>query len=59
MQKIHNRLLTAIDLAMVSDGGVFIFLFHSFKNEFPESKYMKEVENIYKDARKYVKELNE
>ncbi|MBR6621334.1 MAG: outer membrane protein assembly factor BamD [Bacteroides sp.] len=33
--------------------------YYSFKNEFPESKYMKEVENIYKDARKYVKELNE
>ena len=33
--------------------------YYAFKNEFPESKYMKEVENIYKDARKYVKELNE
>ena len=33
--------------------------YYSFKNEFPESKYMKEVENIYKDASKYVKELNE
>jgi len=33
--------------------------YYSFKNEFPESKYMKEVENIYKDASKYVKELND
>ena len=33
--------------------------YYSFKNEFPESKYTKEVENIYKDASKYVKELNE
>ena len=32
--------------------------YYAFKNEFPESKYMKEVENIYKDASKYVKELN-
>ena len=33
--------------------------YYTFKNEFPESKYLKEVENIYKDASKYVKELNE
>ena len=33
--------------------------YYAFKNEFPESKYMKEVEEIYKDASKYVKELNE
>ena len=33
--------------------------YYSFKNEFPESKYLKEVEDIYKDASKYVKELNE
>ena len=33
--------------------------YYAFKNEFPESKYMKEVENIYKDAKKYVKELIE
>ena len=33
--------------------------YYAFKNEFPESKYMKEVETIYKDASKYVKELNE
>ena len=33
--------------------------YYAFKNEFPESKYLKEVENIYKDASKYVKELNE
>ena len=33
--------------------------YYAFKNEFPESKYIKEVEDIYKDASKYVKELNE
>ena len=33
--------------------------YYAFKNEFPESKYMMEVESIYKDASKYVKELNE
>ena len=33
--------------------------YFAFKNEFPESKYMKEVEEVYKDASKYVKELNE
>ena len=33
--------------------------YYAFKNEFPESKYMEEVEKIYKDASKYVKELNE
>ena len=33
--------------------------YYAFKNEFPESKYIKEVENIYKDASKYVKELND
>ena len=33
--------------------------YYAFKNEFPESKYMKEVENIYKNASKYVKELND
>ena len=33
--------------------------YYAFKNEFPESKYMKEVESIYKDASKYVKELIE
>ena len=33
--------------------------YYAFKNEFPESKYMKEVEAIYNDASKYVKELNE
>lgn len=30
--------------------------YFAFKNEFPESKYLKEVENIYKDASKYVKD---
>ena len=33
--------------------------YYAFKNEFPESKYIKEVENIYKDAKKYVKKINE
>ena len=33
--------------------------YYAFKNEFPESKYTKEVESIYKDANKYVKEFNE
>ena len=33
--------------------------YYAFKNEFPESKYTKEVESIYKNASKYVKELNE
>ena len=33
--------------------------YYAFKNEFTESKYTKEVENIYKDAKKYVKEINE
>jgi outer membrane protein assembly factor BamD len=30
--------------------------YYAFKNEFPDSKYTKEVENVYKDCRKYVKE---
>ena len=29
--------------------------YYAFKNEFPESPYMKEVEGIYKEASKYVK----
>ena len=33
--------------------------YYAFKYELPESKYIKEVENIYKDAKKYVKEINE
>ena len=33
--------------------------YYSFKNEFPDSKYTKEVESIYKDANKYVREFNE
>ena len=33
--------------------------YYSFKNEFPDSQYTKEVESIYKDANKYVKEFNE
>ena len=33
--------------------------YYAFKNEFPESKYMKEVENIFKDASKYVKTTEE
>ena len=30
--------------------------YYAFKNEFPESKHMKEVEDIFKDASKYVKD---
>lgn len=30
--------------------------YYAFKNEFPDSKYMKEVENVYKDCSKYVKD---
>ena len=30
--------------------------YYAFKNEFPESTYLNEVENIYKDASKYVSE---
>ncbi len=30
--------------------------YYAFKNEFPESKYMKEVEGIFKDAHKFVGE---
>ena len=33
--------------------------YYAFKNEFPESKYIKEVESIFKNASKYVKELND
>ena len=33
--------------------------YYAFKNEFPESKYTKEVESIYKNASKYVIELND
>ena len=33
--------------------------YYAFKNEFPESKYIIEVENIYNYANKYVKEINE
>ena len=32
--------------------------YYSFKNEFPDSKYTKEVESIYKDANKYVKDFH-
>ena len=32
--------------------------YYAFKNEFPESKYMKEVEDIFKDAHKFVEEEN-
>ena len=47
LEKEENRMRETIDE------------YYAFKNEFPESKYMKEVEDIYKDASKYVKELNE
>ena len=43
-EKIEERMRETIDE------------YYAFKNEFPESKYMKEVEKIYKDASKYVKE---
>lgn len=33
--------------------------YYFFKNEFFDSKYIKEVESIYKDVNKYVKEFNE
>ncbi len=33
--------------------------YYAFKNEYPDSKYLKEANNIFKDARKYVKETNE
>lgn len=32
--------------------------YYAFKNEFPESKYNKEVENIFKEAHKYVDDEN-
>lgn len=32
--------------------------YYAFKNEFPDSKYMKEVEGIFKDASKYVNDEN-
>lgn len=47
LEKMEERMRDAIDE------------YYSFKNEFPESKYMKEVENIFKNARKYVKDINE
>ena len=43
-EKIEERMRETIDE------------YYAFKNEFPESKYMKEVEKIYKEASKYVKE---
>lgn len=33
--------------------------YYAFKNEFPESKYIKEVEEIFEDASKYIKEEDE
>lgn len=47
LEKMEARMRDAIDE------------YYSFKNEFPESKHMKEVENIFKNARKYVKDINE
>ena len=44
LEKIEERMRETIDE------------YYAFKNEFPESKYMKEVEKIYKEASKYVKE---
>ena len=44
LEKIEERMRETIDE------------YYAFKNEFPDSKYMKEVEKIYKEASKYVKE---
>ncbi len=44
LEKIEERMRETIDE------------YYAFKNEFPESKHMKEVEKIYKEASKYVKE---
>jgi outer membrane protein assembly factor BamD len=33
--------------------------YYAFKNEFPDSKYTKEANSIFKDASKYVKETND
>ena len=33
--------------------------YYAFKNEFPESKYSKEVENIFKEASKFVGSVEE
>ena len=33
--------------------------YYAFINEFPESKYKSEVERIFKDASKFVKDFNE
>ena len=30
--------------------------YYAFKNEFPESKYLKEVEGIFQEAHQYVEE---
>lgn len=47
LEKKEERMLETVDE------------YYAFKNEFPESKYMKEVENIFKDASKYVKTTEE
>ena len=44
LEKIEERMRETIDE------------YYAFKNEFPESKYMKEGDKIYKEASKYVKE---
>ena len=44
LEKIEERMRETIDE------------YYAFKNEYPESKYMKEVEKIYKEASKYVRE---
>ena len=43
-EKIEERMRETIDE------------YYAFKNEFPDSKYMKEVEKIFKEASKYVKD---
>lgn len=47
LEKVEERMRDTIDE------------YYSFKNEFPESKYSKEVEKIYEDARRYVKDIDE
>lgn len=47
LEKKEERMLETVDE------------YYAFKNEFPESKYIKEVEDIFKDASKYIKTTEE
>ena len=47
LEKKEERMLETVDE------------YYAFKNEFPESKYFKEVEDIFKDASKYIKTTEE